>query len=134
MSDVMEKLGDLDQLYIRSIERMYRELTDVMRIVDIKGRFIAEFAVSKSEPPPIDFKAMEGYEVILLGADPRDRDTITSIYGPFWTCDCKSKFVRHIADFKCRKCGARNTSDRRKRLPEVSINPFDTSWNTIVFN
>lgn len=112
------------------VDRVYTEYSAVLRVIDHNGRFITEFPVSRVREPPFDVGILEknGWILVETGQDVRDSDTITAICGPFWTCNCKHKFVRHIGDPICEKCGI-HMNNSTIRLPGLSLDRDISGFN-----
>jgi len=116
---------EVSQEFIDSIiEKIYKKYCKVFRIIDQRGNFIAEFPVDINEAPLIDMKTIlhNKWNIFETKKDPRKAEMISAVFGPFWTCNCKSRFVRHIGDPVCKKCDV-HLNESKIRLPELSLKP-----------
>ena len=96
-----------DDFPTKVVETLYSKYCKVFRIIDFHGKFISEFPMDINEDLPLDLEEIlqYGWMMIDRNMDVRESDMISSLTSNFWTCDCKTKCVRHISDPACKKCG-----------------------------
>jgi len=103
------------------IDRVYKDFCKLIRLVGPKGEFYGEFPLDITSEEDMAFERIPyGMELVPVDTDIRDSDTITSITPQFWTCNCRSKFVRHIGDCSCLLCGT-HINNSVERLPPVQF-------------
>jgi hypothetical protein len=124
---ILEKLRDPD--FVQStLDTVYTKFCKVLRIMDHSHKFITEFPVDVNEFVGIDYNYLNsnGFHLVEIPGDLRENDTITALTEPFWTCDCKRKFVRHKSELVCGKCGA-DSMNCSERLPEMGMSDINAT-------